>query len=79
MRILKGGLKRNIGLTDPVKYEVLLILGILGLFVTSCAMLRRGDGIEVTEPKIVVEGNVTYWCLEEKDFTAVLQEADRCR
>ena len=45
----------------------------------SCQMLSRGEKIDTTPARYYFENGVEFWCLEKTDFTAVLQEADRCR
>jgi len=78
MRRSQSSLKRSIKGIAQGKYGRLLIVGMLALSTVSCNLLRSGEKIDTTLPKIIREDGVEYWCLEKKDFTAVLQEADRC-
>lgn len=79
MKILKYLYRKDTGNIDQIRLKNLLILVMLSLCLVSCKTLKTEEEKDVTDPKIIIDGDVTYWCVEKNDFTALLQEADRCR
>ncbi len=77
MKRLNHGLKRPIVNTNLARYVKLWIIVILAISSVSCGRLSKRGEIETTVPKIVVEGEIEYWCFEKTDATALLQEAVR--
>ena len=77
--MLKRGLRSgNVGELQSLSGKLLIIMISL-LLLAGCALLSKDDVNEqiLAEPVIQVIGNETYWCLEKKAFTAVLQSASR--
>ena len=72
-------LRRSIGRTGLGRFGILSISAILLLSSVCCKTLKKDVVPDVTLPKIMMEGNIEYWCLEKTDLTAIIQEADRCR
>ena len=79
MKLPKSLLKDDTVFIDLVRLGLLLTGMILVLLTISCSLSRRGDEIETTPARYYFDNGVEFWCLEKTDFTAVLQEADRCR
>ena len=79
MKTLRDSSRLNTGHIALAKSVALLMMATWILSLTSCVTLRKDAEVVVTLPKIIVEGDVTYWCLEKTDLTAIIQEADRCR
>ena len=77
--MLKNGLEKPIVDTGLERSVTLLILVISVLLMTRCAGLNKNAEIETTPVRVAYWSNQEFWCLEKTDFTAVLQEAERCK
>jgi len=75
---LRNGLRNGAEERVPGRFVKLLTVGILILLIQSCTASNPNVDIDTTGVRIQQFNEVEFWCLEKTDFTAILQEADRC-